>query len=181
MSTVGTVLTTWEEFLQLPDEEDAYHVELHDGEVVKVPPPRAIHVFIQNLPVHWMTSAAAGKGEAMAEFPYRPAANLQFWYADVAYLPREDWQAMRGQDYPVYAPPLIIEVLSPSNRPAKIQRQRVAAFSGGTREFWVADPERRTVEVSLPGSPSRIYGVEETVPVAALPGVVLPVSKLFQG
>ena len=87
---------------------------------------------------------------------------------------------MRGNDYPIYAPPLIVEVLSPSNRPAKIQRQRVAAFSAGTKEFWVVDPHRRTIEVSLPGSPSRTYGVEEAVPVAVLPGVVFPVGNLFE-
>lgn len=32
MSTVPTALTTWEDFLQLPDAEDASHYELHDGE-----------------------------------------------------------------------------------------------------------------------------------------------------
>ena len=42
--TVGTALTTWEEFVQLPDEEwdneNGTHLELHDGEVVVVAPPK---------------------------------------------------------------------------------------------------------------------------------------------
>ena len=122
----------------------------------------------------------AGMGSAHAEFPHRPATNLQFWYADVAYLPNDGWRAMRTEEYLVYAPPLVIEVLSPSNRPEKIQRQRVAAFSGGTREFWVVDPMGRTVEVSLPGKASRIYGLQESVPVAVLPGVFLPVRTIFE-
>jgi Uma2 family endonuclease len=179
MSTVGTALTTWEEFLQLPDGEDGTHYELHDGEVIVVPPPKPIHVYIQSLLVEWLTTAAEGRGRAAQEFPYRPAINLQFWYADVAYLPHEDWEAMRSQNYPVYAPPLIIEVLSPSNRLSKIQRQRIAAFSAGTREFWVVDPNGQTVEVSSPGAPSRLYGVGETVPVAVLASA-FAVSKLFQ-
>jgi Uma2 family endonuclease len=180
MSTVGTALTTWEEFLQLPDLEDGSHYELHDGEVVEVPPPRPIHIYIQSLLVEWLTTAAHGRGRAAQEFPYRPAANLQFWHADVAYLPNEDWQAMRTNEYPVYAPPLVIEVLSPSNRAAKIQRQRLAAFSGGTREFWVVDPIGRTVEVSLPGNASHIYGLQESVPVTVLPGIFLPVRTIFE-
>ena len=180
MSTVGTALTTWEEFLQLPDEEGGTHYELHDGEVVVAPAPKPIHVYIQSLLVEWLTTDAQGRGRAHAEFPYRPATNLQFWYADVAYLPNDGWQAMRTDEYPVYAPPLVIEVLSPSNRAEKIQRQRVAAFSGGTREFWVVDPVGRTVEVSLPGNASRIYGEQESVPVAVLPGVFLPVRKIFE-
>lgn len=180
MSTVGSALVTWEEFLQLEDPEDGTRLELHDGEVVALPPARPIHVYIQQVLLHWLTNAAAGLGSAAMEFPYRPAANLQFWYADVAYLSNEDWEMMRSQEYSVYAPPLIAEVLSPSNRPAKIQRQRVAAFSCGTREFWVVNPDKQTIEVSLPGAPSRTYGVEETVPVAVLPGASFPVSKLFQ-
>jgi hypothetical protein len=28
------------------------------------------------------------------EFPYRPVVNLQFWFADVAYVPQSDWDAM---------------------------------------------------------------------------------------
>jgi hypothetical protein len=50
-----------------------------------------------------------------------------------------------------YAPPLVIEVLSPLNKSEEIHRQRAAAFSGGTREFWVVDLAARTVE----GLPAR--------------------------
>src|ERR1017187_1573992 len=180
MSTVGAALTTWKEFLQLPDHEDGTHYELHNGELFVVPPPQPIHVYIQSLLVEWLTTAAQGRGRAHAEFPYRPAANLQFWRTDVAYLPNDDWRAMRTNEYPVYAPPLVIEVLSPSNRAAKIQRQRVAAFSGGAQEFWVVDPIGRTVEVSLPGNASRIYSLQESVPVTVLPGVFLPVRTIFE-
>jgi Uma2 family endonuclease len=179
MSAVASALTTWEEFLQLPDEEEGVLYELHDGEVVTVPPAVPIHIFIQSVLTRWLTETAQGRGWAMAEFPYRPAANLQFWRADVAYLPREDWNVMRGGEYPVYAPPLIVEVLSPSNRPAKIQRQRIAAFSAGTQEFWVVDPKARTVAVSQPGRPGRVYGMEESIPVAAIPGASLPVQVVF--
>lgn len=177
MSTVGAALTTWEEFLRLPDEPpEVRRYELHDGEVVTVPPPRLSHVYVQKFLSHWLTLAAQGLGSATTEFPYRPAMNLQFWYADVAYLPEADWQSMKNQDYPVYAPPLIIEVLSPSNRPGKLRRQRLAAFAGGTVEFWVIDPDRQTVEVSLPGASSRIYTASESVPVLVLAGTRLAVA-----
>jgi len=180
MSTVGTALTTWEEFVELPDPEDAIHYELHDGEVVAVPAAKPRHVYIQGLLSRWLTTQAREMGYAATEFPYRPAANLQYWYADVAYLPKDDWHAMQTDEYFVYAPPLVIEVLSPSNRPEKIQRQRLAAFSGGAREFWVIDPVARTIEVSVPGATSRIYRENESVPVTALPGVLLPVRILFE-
>jgi Uma2 family endonuclease len=182
MSTSSVTLTTWEEFLQAPDEEEyekGNHLELHDGEVVVVPPPKAVHTYKQGWLAKWLTLAAQGRGYAMAEFPYRPAANLQFWRADVAYLPEEDWQALRRDDYPVYSPPLI-EMLSPSNRRAKIDHQRMVAFSGGTREFWVVDLIRRTIEVTVPGRPARVYDENETIAVTVLPDAVFPVSELFR-
>jgi Uma2 family endonuclease len=179
-SIIGTRLTPWEEFLELPDAEDRSHYELPDGEVAVVPPSGPIHIYIQYFLARWLTAAAEGRGGAMAEFPYRPAPNLQFWYADVAYLPNEDWQAMRRLDYLVYVPPLVIEVLSSSNRALKIGRQRIAAFSGGTQEFWVVDPDRKTVEVSLPGLPSRIYGADDRLPVNVLQGATFPVTDVFR-
>ena len=180
MSTAGTALTTWEEFLHLPDPADGALLELRDGEVVRVPPPRAIHVYIQSVLTEWLTLKAQGQGRATNEFPYRPAANLQFWRADVAYLPAEDWPAMYAKDYPVYSPPLIVEVLSPSNTAAEIARRRIAAFSGGTREFWVVDPDHRTIEVSMPGAATRVYRAGDSVPVSVIPGALFPVQTLFR-
>jgi Uma2 family endonuclease len=179
MSTIGAALTTWDEFRELPNPRDGWRYELHDGEVIEASPPKPNHVYIQSLLTRWLTAATVGRGWAAQEFPYRPATNLQFWYADVAYLSNEDWQTMRGSDYAVFAPPLIIEVLSPSSRGAEIQRQRIAAFSGGNREFWVVDSEAQTVEVSLPGRASHLYQVNDDVPVNVLPGVLFPVSKIF--
>jgi len=180
MGTIVTALTTWDEFLLMPDPEPGNHYELHDGEVVLGPPPKAIHIYIQALLTEWLNQVAGGQGRAMPEFPYRPAANLQFWYAGVAYLPIGDWQAMRSDSHPVYAPPLIVEVLSPSNGPEQIRRRRVVAFSAGTREFWVVDPDAQTIEVSIPGATSRLYAAGEEIPVQVLPGALFPVRALFE-
>ncbi|HEY6344213.1 MAG TPA: Uma2 family endonuclease [Bryobacteraceae bacterium] len=179
MSTAGAALTTFEEFAEL-DAEEGTHLELRDGEVVVVPPPKPVHTYRQGQLVDWFTEAAKGRGKVRAEFPYRPTANLQYWQADVAYLPNKDWQAMRSEEYIVYAPRLIIEVLSPSNRPAKLERQRLAAFSGGTREFWVVDPTNRAIEVFVVGKPSRVYGLTEEIQVTVLAGVRFPMRDLFR-
>jgi Uma2 family endonuclease len=176
---IGTLLTTWDEFLQIPDPPEPDHYELHDGEIVLVAPPKAIHFFIQTWLNHWLMAAAAGRGRSAQEFPYRPAANLQFWKADVAYATEADWSRLRSSDYPLFSPPLVIEVLSPSNRPKKIERQQLAAFSGGTREFWLVNADRQTIEVFIPGQSPRTYSIGESIEITVLPGVTLPLKDLF--
>lgn len=179
MSTVATTLTSWEEFLLLPDGPNGQRYELRDGEVTAVPAPSPVHVYVQIMLVKVLNDIANGQGRAAQELPYRPAKNLQFWYADVAYVPNDDLRAMRAKQYPVYAPPLIAEIRSPSNKPEEINRKRVAAFSCGTREFWLVGTGAQTIEVSMPGATNRVYKTGEQVPISVLPDAFLPVSKLF--
>jgi Uma2 family endonuclease len=112
MSTVGKALVTWEQFLELPDPEPGFHLELHNGEVVSVAPPRPLHILVQMRLAKWLNARAQDRGYGAQEFPYRPAENLQFWKADVAYVPNKDSLRMAGSDYPIYAPPLIVEAFS---------------------------------------------------------------------
>jgi Uma2 family endonuclease len=181
MSTIAAALKTWEEFLTLPDPPEGSHLELRDGEVVCVPAPAPRHYRAQSKLSKWLTVRAGERGQGVTEFPYRPAANLQFWHADVAYVPDEVVEAMNSNTYPIYAPPLVVEVLSPSNTPGEITRRRIAALSGGTREFWVIDLDSRTIEVSRPGARSQVYGIGDSVPVSVLDRAPLfPVQTLFE-
>jgi Uma2 family endonuclease len=178
MSSHAHSPVTWADFLRLPERpETGKRHELHDGEVVPVPPARPLHIKLQKRIEHLLESLAAERGVVTIEFPYRPALNLQYWFADVAYIPRADWDAMPPNDYPVYAPALIVEALSPSNTPAKISRQRIVAMSAGTLEFWVVDPEKRTVQVTDPAG-IKIYGAGDSVPVPLFESTV-SVDQIF--
>lgn len=179
MSTVATPLTSWEDFQLIPYSGSGERYELRDGEVAVVPPARPRHVYLQIRFAKWLTETAKDLGSGAQEFPYRPARNLQFWYADVAYIPNDDLQVMNATEYPIYSPPLIIEILSPSNRPEEINRKRVAAFSCGTREFWLVDAEAQTIEVSMPGAATHVFKPGDHLPVACLPGALLDVSRIF--
>jgi Uma2 family endonuclease len=149
MSRLVQSLTTWEEFLRLPERpETGKRYELQDGEVVVVPPARPLHIKLQKRIERLLEAVAGDQGVVTIEFPYRPVPNLQYWFADVAYIPQADWDALPPDEYPVYAPPLIVEVLSPSNTAVKVNRQRIVALSAGTVEFWVVDAEERSVQVS---------------------------------
>jgi Uma2 family endonuclease len=143
MSTLAGSLVTWAEFLRLPERpEGSQRYELQDGEVVIVPPARPLHIKLQKRIERLLETLAGERGIVTTEFPYRPATNLQYWFADVAYVPRSDWDALPPDEYPVYSPALIVEVLSPSNTAAKMNRQRILTLSAGTQEFWVVEPGR---------------------------------------
>jgi Uma2 family endonuclease len=153
-------------FPERPETTKRY--ELHDGEVVIVPPARPLPIKLQKRIE--LEALAGDRGTVTIEFPHRPVLNLQFWFADVAYIPTVEWNALPPDEYPVYAPPLIVEVLSPSNTPAKINRQRIVAMSAGAEEFWVVDPNARTVQVT-----SR-NGVK-----TCAPGDVIPIRLFDEG
>jgi Uma2 family endonuclease len=181
------VLVSWEEFQLLPERpENGKRYELHDGEVVVVPPARPLHLFVQMILPELLRFVQEWDLVAVQEYPYRPALNYQFWAADVAVLPRGVRNAMRDwTDYDVYSPPLIIEVLSPSDRktkgtntPEKIARQRVASMSNGTREFWVIDADKRTVHVTNADG-VKLYSAGDLVPVTLTPGKSIAVDAIF--
>ena len=158
-TTVLAPLVSWEDFQLLPDLDNGEHYELHDGEVVVVPPPRPKHVSVQLKLPFLLRFVEDFDFQAATEFWYRPALNYQWWRADIAVIPQSLQRDMKDWDeWQVYSPPFIAEVLSPSdekqrkdrqtNTPEKIGKQRIVAMSNGTREFWVIDANKRTVTAS---------------------------------
>ena len=179
MGSLAHSLVTWTEFLGLPERpENGIRYELHDGEVIQVPPPRPLHIKLQKRIERLLENLAGDRGVVATEFPYRPVLNLQYWAADIAYLPQQDWDALPPNEYPIYAPPLIIEVLSPSNTPAKLNRQRIVAMSAGTQEFWVVDAEKRTVQVTDLSS-TKTYTAGAPIPLAMFGGLSLTVDQIL--
>ena len=95
MSSLAHSLVTWAGFLLLPERpETGKRYELHDGEVVLAPPARPLHVKLQKRIERLLEAAAGDRGVVAVEFPYRPVPNLQFWFADVAFVLQADCNAL---------------------------------------------------------------------------------------
>jgi Uma2 family endonuclease len=78
------------------------------------------------------------------------------------------------------APDLCVEVLSPSNRMARIREKLAEYFQRGVRMVWIADPEDRTVAVYRSPEEGRI--LHETATLTGedvLPGFSCQVADLF--
>jgi Uma2 family endonuclease len=178
MSSLATALVTFEEFMRLPDPADGERYELHNGEVVLVPAARPAHIAAQGSIADLLGAMKQFGFVVQLEYPYRPTANYQFWYADVALYPADVRAEMFSWDqYKTYAPPLMVEVLSPSNTASKIAEQRIACMSNGTREFWVVDVANRTVHVTDDTGAVRLYRSGESINVLGL--MPIDISAIF--
>jgi Uma2 family endonuclease len=53
---------------------------------------------------------------------------------DVIWMPESDWQKIASPEHILEAPPLVVEVLSPGNRPKEINHKTQAYLSSGVKE-----------------------------------------------
>ena len=85
------------------------------------------------------------------------------------------------QGYPELAPDLAVEVKSPGNSYAELAAKAGMWLSYGSREVWVADPERVTITVYRPYQEPLTLGEDDTLAGGdLLPGFSTPVWRLFR-
>lgn len=100
--------------------------------------------------------------------------------ADIAFISRERDIHPRAKGFFEVAPELVVEILSPEDRPGKIKEKLRDYFSAGVRVVWLVDPALRRVLVhrSLTNvtvlDRSQVLTCEEL-----LPGFSVPVSEIF--
>jgi Uma2 family endonuclease len=136
---------TYEDLLLLP--EDGRRHEIIEGDLYEMPSPLTMHaVTIRNLmfllgPVidalgGWLLTASLDVFFRGAD-PVQPDI--------VVLLPGGNARlTSRGVQGP---PDLAIEVISPSNRGHDLLTKRALYARAGVREYWLVDPEARTVEI----------------------------------
>ena len=144
VTTVQAAPITFDEFMRIPDPA-AGHLELHDGEVVTVPPRTHSHARIQQLLFLLLHPLVWRKGFLNIELPFRTSGN-ELWQADLAFVVEE--RSDIPDPYLVGAPDWVIEVLSPSNTVSEMNQKIDVCMKNGCRSFWLVDPKRRTVSVT---------------------------------
>lgn len=168
---------TYEDLFTLPDDGRRY--EIIDGVLYEMPSPRSVHAFTIALIVVKLYPILAQLGGRIASAP------LDVFFAGanpvqpdvVAILPSGAARVVeRGVEG---APDLVIEVLSPSNRDHDLLTKRGLYARGGVREYWIIDPEARTVEIlALKGHAlhlSQFAAVSDVLVsplLGAIPGIV---------
>jgi Uma2 family endonuclease len=82
---------------------------------------------------------------------------------DVAFVRRERLTTPEPIGFHDLAPDLVVEVLSPSDRPGELLAKIADWLSAGTRLVWVVDPERRLARVYRQDGTERIVAGAETL------------------
>jgi Uma2 family endonuclease len=136
---------TYEDLLSLPDDGKRY--EIIEAELYEMPPPNAYHaVTLINL-LFLLGPVVGAIGGRIFTAPFDvffPGANPV--QPDVVVTLADLGKRLRRSGFHG-TPDLVVEVLSPSNRVHDVLTKRALYARAGVREYWIVDPEKRTVEV----------------------------------
>jgi Uma2 family endonuclease len=101
---------------------------------------------------------------------------------DVSFTP---WSSFPDEEIPEeaywsVAPALFVEVLSPKNTVAEIDRKLREFFAAGSQLAWVIDPKTRTAKVYTTAKRFKVIASRGTLDGGkVLPGFTLPLADLF--
>ena len=99
---------------------------------------------------------------------------------DVAYVSRERWAGPLPVGYGEFAPDLVVEVRSPSDRVGAVLAKVGDWLDAGSLVVWVVDPSRQQVIVYRADGSQAMLGVEDVIDgESLLPGFTLSIAELF--
>ncbi|HVS00612.1 MAG TPA: Uma2 family endonuclease [Thermoanaerobaculia bacterium] len=100
---------------------------------------------------------------------------------DILFISKERYARRRkSPGYLEVVPELVVEVLSPANRPGEIAEKLADYFAAGVIAVWVLNPEVRRVSVYRSPRQVRHLGEGDVLSdEALLPGFSVPVAELF--
>ena len=136
---------TYADLFSLPDDGRRY--EIIEGELYEMPAPNLIHATVVMNIIALLLPIVSSLGGRLFTAPL----DVFFQGADpvqpdiVAILP--GWSGTMPVRGPEGAPDLLVEVLSPSNRGHDLLLKRSLDARAGVREYWLVDPEARTIEI----------------------------------
>ena len=101
---------------------------------------------------------------------------------DVAFISAERMPLdVRERRYAQVVPDLVVEVVSPSDRPVHVFDKAQMWLRHGVRLVWITDPEARTITALPQSGPTRTFTEADTLDGGdVLPGFTCPVRDIFE-
>ena len=179
--TTRTKLTL-DQFLKLPETKPAR--EYVDGEVLKKPMPTGWHGLVQgllSLVVNlFLRRQPVGFAGSEIRCIFGPPGRERAYVPDFIFIAAGGADRVLTNGPVRHAPDLAVEILSPDDRPGRVQRKIRFYLANGVRLVWVVDPEARSVTVWTPASSSRTLSEDDTLDGAdVLPGFAVVVRDIL--
>jgi Uma2 family endonuclease len=131
----------WHEIVSDPElSQRPERIETDDrGQVIMAPPPDFIHRS-QAKEIQAQLDRLFGQARAFTEQPIETAVGA-VKIADVVWLTREQCQLLlEDPNLPLQpAPPICVEIVSPSNTAAQMEEKRALYFATGAKEVWICE------------------------------------------
>ena len=176
-----TVKFTYEDYLQLPEDK---RYELMEGEFYMVPSPGWSHQTVLTkifLALHHHVVS-----QRLGETRFAPLdvvlSQEDVVQPDILFVSQERFNVITEKNIQG-APDLVIEILSPgtAERDRGLKRKLYAKY--GVREYWIVDPDERTVEVMKLGEAgfetASVYRKGEILTSPLLKGFRLNLEEIF--
>ena len=173
---------TYEDYKHLPESETKRY-ELLDGELIMVPAPSIGH---QRVSRNMLLLLGAylrehPRGEIL-DAPCDVRLGEDVVQPDVIYITNERRTIIK-EEAVEGAPDVVIEILSPVTAGRDRTYKRTLYARHGVREYWLVDPEERTIEVlqltEAGFKLSATYNETGTLISPLFPGLALPLTEVF--
>ena len=175
-------LVTADELLHMPERGVRY--ELIRGELREMTPPGQEHAEIAD-DLHWHLSSHVRPnrlGRVFGELGFRIGSNPDtVRVPDLAFVRGERLAPGHGnKGYLDGAPDLAVEVRSPNDTFAAVDRKAREWIAAGCRMVIVVNPPRRTVHVYLPNADPEVLTTARVLDGGeVVPGWKLPIREIF--
>ncbi len=176
---------TWDDYLRLPDDGQRY--EIIHGVLYGSPAPRVIHQFVTTRLTYFLSGFVIEHRLGLVL-----TAPLDVLLPGIASPVQPDVVFMENDNLPDLeeaknfegVPNLVAEVLSQGTKRIDLDVKLKAYEQAGVSEYWIVDPQQRTVLLYHLGGRRRYqelgrFGVGEVVRSRVLTGFALKVADLF--
>ena len=183
-TTLTERLITAEEFSRMPDPSDGSQQELVRGVIISMPPPsfargeccaRIARVLGNHVYPRRLGRVVSNDAGVVTESEPDSVRGPDVVFYSTARLPTPPTGL-----YPKVVPDLVVEVLSPSNRPGAMREKVREYLASGAHTVWLVSPGDCTVNVyRTPDRGEFIHSGANLTAKDLLPGLSVPVADLF--
>lgn len=181
--TTATRLMTAEEFLMMPDDGRRY--ELVRGELVELPQPGMVHGFLSMQVGSVLNSFVMEHGLGIVITPAGFVLEIgpdTVRAPDVAFI---SFDRLPDGDLPTgflnTTPNIVVEVMSPSDRPGAVNAKIQLWLDTGAELVWVLHPPTKTVRICRPNAEDITLTAEDILDAEpVLSGFSVQVADLFR-